>query len=116
MINNSNFSNYYTLINEESGQVFSKVLEFSLLDPYNQVITTIQEGFQIKFLIFFLNFFISRTASVQLKNYTVTTNQNTGNGSNTTSNASNTTGNISYNLVGETSVPVKNGTEIKFPL
>ena len=115
MINNSNFSNYYTLINEESGQVFSKVLEFSLLDPYNQVITTIQEGFNKK-INFFFKFCISRTASVQLKNYTVTTNQNTGNASNTTSNASNTTGNISYNLVGETSVPVKNGTEIKFLL
>ncbi len=44
MINNSQLNNYYTLTNEESGQVFSKVLEFSLLDPYDQIITTIQDG------------------------------------------------------------------------
>lgn len=36
---------YFILDSEESGQVLSKVLEFLLLDPYNQIITTINEGY-----------------------------------------------------------------------
>ena len=57
MINNSDFNNYYTLTAEQSGQVFSKVLEFFLLDPYDQVTTTITDGYNILMnLIFYFIF------------------------------------------------------------
>lgn len=44
MINNSNFDNYFVFTNEESGLVLSKIFEFLLLDSFNQVIKTLDEG------------------------------------------------------------------------
>lgn len=51
---------YFVLDSEESGQVLSKVLEFLLLDPYDQITTTINEGYELFIFIYlyFYNIFI----------------------------------------------------------